>query len=641
MTASAARRRQPGTPTAVRLCLVFSFGLSVGGCSILEEIWPGESRSDVPPPRESTIRGIAYETDIEGDLSDNLRDLIEESSSLLTQSDRQPATPAALRRRMEDDVARFQRILRAEGYYNGTVETSVAEDAQPIQVTIEIETGRQFTLSEYNLSYHPTVPEGDNVPRDASDLGLEIGQPARAAPLNQAERRITRSLSRHGYPEAKLEDVRYLADPEKETLRAEITVQTGPRLRFGRLQMSGLEDVRENYIRELVNWPEGATYDSREVERVRQELAGTGLFSSVIVERPQEEGVEESDTRESSEAQDSTAEEGEEVPVSAEVIEAPPRSIGVGVNYSTDDGPGADAFWEHRNLFGENEKLRLETSVSRSRQRIQGNFRKPNFLRREQTLLFENEFRREKSDAYDELTFDQFLGLERPFGEHWTARFGPRLALTQVEENDEERRFFLAGVTGTAIFDNRDDPLNPTEGLRFSYSMTPLISLYGDRTQYIINDASASSYLSVLDEDRLVLAGRVRMGSILGSSRGDVPANERFYAGGGGSVRGYPYQAIGPLDENDDPIGGRALFEMSLEARFKVSDSIGIVPFIDAGQVYETPWPTVDNLQWAAGLGLRYYTSIGPLRLDVAVPLNRRPEADDPFQFYISIGQSF
>ncbi|MFD1379670.1 autotransporter assembly complex protein TamA [Fodinicurvata halophila] len=447
-------------------------------------------------------------------------------------------------------------------------------------------------------------------------------------------------MSRHGYPEATLENVRYLADPENETLRAEITVQTGPRMRFGRLQLSGLEDVRENYIRELVNWPEGATYDSREVERVRQELAGTGLFSSVIVERPQED-PEETDAQDGSEEPESTADGGEEAPVSAEVIEAPPRSIGVGVNYATDEGPGADAFWEHRNLFGENEKLHLEASVSRSRQQMQGNFRKPNFLQREQTLLFENEFRREKSDAYDELTFDQFLGLERPFGEHWTARFGPRLALTQVEENEEERRFFLAGVTGRAVFDNRDDPLNPTEGLRFSYSMTPLISLYGDRTQYIINDASASSYLSVMDEDRLVLAGRVRIGSIIGSSRGDVPANERFYAGGGGSVRGYPYQGIGPLDDDDDPVGGRALFEMSLEARFKVTDSIGVVPFIDAGQVYDTSWPTVDNLQWAAGLGLRYYTSIGPLRLDVAVPLNRRPEVDDPFQFYISIGQSF
>ncbi|MGM0560321.1 MAG: autotransporter assembly complex protein TamA [Pseudomonadota bacterium] len=616
--------------------------LSLSGCSILEEIWPGAESSDVPPPRENLIQGVDYDTDITGDLNERLRNLIDESSALLTQSERQPATPAALRRRMEDDVARFRRILRSEGYYNGTVETSVDQDAQPIQITIEIDPGKQFTLSEYNLSYHPTVPEGDTVPRSASDLGLDIGQPARAESLKQAESRITRLLSRQGYPDAELAEARYLADPEDETLRAEITVNTGVRARFGSLSLSGLEDVRESYIRELVNWPEGATYDSREVERVRQELGKTGLFSSVIVERKQEEDQDDSQAEEANRQQQAGDGDDGAVPVSAEVIEAPHRSIGAGVNYSTDAGPGVDALWEHRNLFGENEKLRLEASVSRFSQQAEGNFRKPNFLQRDQSLLFENKFRRETSDAYDELTFDQFLGVERPLGEHWTARFGPRLTLTQVEEDDEEdKHFFLAGVTGSAIFDNRDDPLNPTKGLRFSYSMTPLMSLYGESTQYIINDASVSSYLSVLDEDRLVLAGRVHLGSIIGASQGDVPANQRFYAGGGGSVRGYPYQAIGPLDEDDDPEGGRALFEMSLEARFRVTDSIGVVPFIDAGQVYETSWPTIDNLRWAAGLGLRYYTGIGPLRLDVAVPLNRRPEVDDPFQFYVSIGQSF
>ncbi len=639
-------RRNKQILSVVRWGCAALITLSLSGCSILDDIWPGAESSDVPPPRENLIQGMDYDTDITGELNTRLRNLIDESSALLNQSERQPATPAALRRRMEDDVGRFRRILRSEGYYNGTVETSVDQEAQPIQITIEIDPGKQFTLSEYDLSYHPTVPEGDKVPRTASDLGLEIGQPARAESLKQAETRITRLLSRHGYPDAELAEARYLADPEDETLRAEITVNTGARARFGRLELSGLEDVRESYIRELVNWPEGATYDSREVERVRQELGQTGLFSSVIVDRKQDEEQDSSQAQDGSEqpqpGKQEDEKEGEEVPVSAEVIEAPHRSIGAGVNYSTDDGPGADAFWEHRNLFGENEKLRLEASISRSRQQAEGNFRKPNFLQRDQALLFENTFRRETSDAYDELTFDQFLGLERSIGENWTARFGPRLTLTQVEEdNEEDKQFFLAGVTGSAIFDNRDDPLNPTKGLRFSYSMTPLMSLYGDSTRYIINDASASSYLSVLDEDRLVLAGRVRLGSIVGSSHGDVPANQRFYAGGGGSVRGYPYQAIGPLDEDDDPEGGRALFEMSLEARFRVTESIGVVPFIDAGQVYDTSWPTIDNLRWAAGLGLRYYTGIGPLRLDVAVPLNRRPEVDDPFQFYVSIGQSF
>ena len=141
---------------------------------------------------------------------------------------------------------------------------------------------------------------------------------------------------------------------------------------------------------------------------------------------------------------------------------------------------------------------------------------------------------------------------------------------------------------------------------------------------------------------RYVLAGRARVGSTVGQPRRNVPANKRFYAGGGNSVRGYGYQKIGPLNDDDDPDGGRSLLELGAEFRAQVWGNFAVVPFVDGGTVYDNAYPDFsETFRWAAGIGLRYHTVIGPIRFDIAFPLNPRKGTDDPYQFYISIGQAF
>lgn len=571
---------------------------------------------------DSTPPGLAYTTEIEGDLSDRLRSLIDESAALLTQTDRLPASEAALRRRLRDDLDRIARILRSEGYYRNEIQSVVDDSADPIHIRIEVDPGPRFRLENYEISYQEPVP--DSAPRTAEDVGLELGQPARAAALQAAAREIPLWLKENGYPFGRVANTRYLADMDHATVRAEIIVAPGEPAAFGPLSIVGVESVRKDYLYRILGWEEGIPYDERETERVRRELSRTGLFDTVIVDTPED------------------VESDGELPVTAEVAERPHRTIGAGVSYSTDeDGPGIEVFWEHRNLFSEAERLRLEASATRPRQSLGANFRKPNYLRLEQALLFENELRRESSEAFDELTSSHFLGLERRLSENWTARAGPSLLFTRVTEDDETEVFGLVGLTGGVSYDGSDDPLNPTRGARLDASVTPYISAVGESARFVRAETSGSFYLSPFDSDRLVLAARGRFGTLAGSSHGDIPANLRFYAGGGGSVRGFAFRSVGPLDDDDDPIGGRAVAGIGLEARIKVTDTIGIVPFVDAGQVYETSWPTGEGLRIGAGLGLRYYTSFGPLRLDVATPVNPRKGVDRAYQFYISIGQSF
>jgi translocation and assembly module TamA len=152
--------------------------------------------------------------------------------------------------------------------------------------------------------------------------------------------------------------------------------------------------------------------------------------------------------------------------------------------------------------------------------------------------------------------------------------------------------------------------------------------------------ASASTYVALDAEARTVLAGRIGFGSIIGADLEDIPANRRFFAGGGGSVRGFAYKSLGPRLQGE-PIGGRSLLEASLEARFKVTETIGIVPFVDLGSAFDTSIPTFrERIRVAGGIGLRYYTSFGPIRLDIATPLIREKGEGD-VAVYLGFGQAF
>jgi len=570
---------------------------------------------------EPATEGVAYIATISGDLSSRIRNLIDESSALLTQQDRLPGSEAALRRRLADDLDRIGRILRSEGYYAFTIEHEVRDEQRPVEIHIAVERGPAFRLAEYQVTYSSEVAA--SAPRSAEDVGLTLGERARAAELRAAEQQVFQWLQQSGYPFGRVADARYLADMDQATIRAEIRVVPGEMTRFGALSLTGLESVREDYIRRIIEWHQGEPYDQRQTEAVRQRLSRTGLFQSVVTNIP-----------ESSDA------EGE-LPVEVQVDERPHRTIGAGVSYATDDGPGLEVFWEHRNLFGAAEQLNLRAMGTQEQQSLTADFRKPDYLRLDQSLLFENELRHEDSDAFEEYTSSHFLGLERPLGENWTGRAGPSLLVTRVTENDDTSYFGLLGFTGGVTYDGSDDLLNPTRGARLDANLTPYVSVAGESARFVRGDATGSFYYAPLESDRLVLAARGRFGSLAGSSRGDIPANLRFYAGGGGSVRGYAFRSVGPLDNDDDPIGGRSVVEFGIEARFKVTETIGIVPFLDAGQVYETPWPKGENLRYGAGLGLRYFTGFGPLRVDIATPLNRRKGVDRIYQFYISIGQAF
>ncbi len=581
-----------------------------------------------PPAVEAEETGIDYTVELTGVEDSNLLSVLEASSQLISLAGKPPATVIGLRRRGEADVERLQTALRSEGYYAAEIVLDIETDDRPAKAILNITPGTRYSLGAYDINYVESTPPADSVQPRLEAIDIQIGMPARAPDIVAAERRLITLLQERGHPFARVAERRTFVDREKTDMQVDLSVDAGPQATFGALSFKGQEGVAADYLQRIAEWPEGSLFDRRVLRDVQRSLSATGLFSTVNAETaamPETDGS---------------------LPVMVTLVEREHRSIGAGASFSTDVGPGGELFWEHRNLLGENEQLRVSATGSLIEQSGRLGFRKPAFLRPDQALLADLTGGFEDNDAFERQFVEGLVGLERSFFENWRGSAGVSAGYEIIEDEGDaqtgERQFTLFGLPLTAARDTTDDPLDPASGSRLQFSLTPTTGVGDETLLFLTAVAGGSAYYAVDEAERFVLAGRARVGSIVGADTETLPANRRFYAGGGGSIRGYEFQLVGPLDDDDDPLGGTSLVELGGEIRVRVTEEIGVVPFVDGGTVFDDPWPNGDEtLRWAAGLGVRYFTGFGPLRLDVAFPLNPRDDVDDAFQFYVSFGQAF
>lgn len=572
--------------------------------------------------------GMAYEVALDGVAEKDLRQLLKRTSQLVALQDQPPATRAGLRRRATDDRDRLKRALRSEGFYDAsvTIEIAAEAEAEPATVTVRVSSGPVYLLESAEIAYTRSIPDDRPIPRDIADLTeLEIGMRARAPRIVAAQNGTLSRLRENGFPEPDVADRRVVVDHDRRTVRVRWRIDPGAEAVFGPLRVKGLERVERDYVAGFQQWKTGAVYDLRKVRQTREALMRTNLFAGIDVEHgPIKDGRQR---------------------ITFDATEREQRSVGFVARFSTAQGPSASAFWEHRNAFGSDENVRFTVDGGTINQKITGNFSKPRFRQPNQKLKSEVSLRRQASDAFTERAISSTLELDRTFDETWSAALGGSLEGTVTEDNAGERTFLLVGAPGRLTRDTRDSALDPTEGSRVVLHATPYAVTVDETVGFLRSEISASRYWSLSEADSFIMAGRIRVGTILGPPTKDIPASKRFFAGGGGSLRGFDFQQVGPLDATNDPLGGRSVIETSLEGRWRLGSAIGVVPFIDAGNVYDHPVPGKRTggdarLRVAAGLGFRYYTPIGPVRLDIARALERR-DVDDPFELYISFGQAF
>ena len=551
---------------------------------------------------------------------------LEAASQLVQLKDKPPASNAALRRRTEDDLPRLKDVMQASGYWMPTLTYTLdtGADEKKAKVTVTIDPGPLYHLATVTFR----TPAGETPPLlqklGSGGVGLEIGGPAASAPVAAANQRITDEYARNGRPFAKVVDRKAVIDVATHTMAVTYTVDPGAEARFGPFAIEGLNRVNGDFAARRVAWKRGAPYDSRAVEKTRQDLVKTGLFSAVRISH--------------ADAPDAQG----EVPMTIDLVEGPPRSIGAGVAYNTNLGLGAQAFWQHRNLFGAGENLRVTAGVAQKQLGLALAFRKPDFVGdQNQDFLTNAALLKQSTDAFDSFREQVFVGLERPLLPSLTTDFGLSLEHARVTRSvlgNED--YTLFGAPFYIRHDTTDDLLDPTIGGRQTLTLIPYHSLAGPDLNFLSSRIEERHYQRLDSTGQVVLAGFAALGSIVGATRDELPADKRLYAGGAGSVRGYAFQRAGPLGPGDVPLGGASSLELGVELRYRITDSIGVAPFVEGGNVYDSNFPNSTNLLFGGGIGFRYYTVIGPVRLDLATPFQRRP-GDGVVQFYISIGQAF
>ncbi len=574
-------------------------------------------------PAGPSYFGIPYEVKIEGVPDRKLLVELEAVSDIVSLESRPPAGVNLLRRRAEWDRVNFVKVLKARGYYGAQVKTDIDLKVQPVQVTFHINSGPYYLLKSVVFQVTGEKENPSVKLPEAHDIGLIISEPLRAREILDAQKNLLHFIRQQGFPFPEVIDRQVIVDHKDQSGLVRFSFHTGPRACIGKTVIAGIVSVDEAFLFDLIIWKEGDRYDPDLLLKLQQRLTASGLFSRVRVTPG--ENLDESGS----------------LPVVIEVSERKHRTISAGINYMTDEGPGAKMSWEHRNFFNQGERLTLTTGLSDFTQDFEGVFREPYFMREDQSLHLLFRIADDTPDAYNSRNIRSSALAERNLDQEKTIGGGLGFKASKVEQIGEEENYRLIFIPLYFKWDTGDDLLDPTQGMRLFLQFVPFYDIMGSDANFIKGYASYRHYVPIMKKPMTTLAGKVGIGVIEGAGLESIPADERFYAGGGGSIRGYAYQYVGPLAEGE-PIGGRSLVELSTELRVKLTDHLGLVGFLDGGSAFaDTIFGSSQDLRWGTGAGLRYFTPIGPLRLDVAVPLNRRSGIDDSFQIYISLGQAF
>lgn len=549
---------------------------------------------------------------------ENIRNLLEDAPAGSS------TDTAYLRYRFDQNKTYLQKALEAQGYYQAKITANFDEEKSTAHFLVT--PGPRYPFGEVTLktsdpfaSSRPPI----NFPALAN-LKTKPRQPAIAPTVLEDEETIKSYLSEHNCLFSYDVSHQAVLDTVKKEVAVAFQASAGADATFGALHFEGNDTIAPDYLARVLPMKKGDCFRREKINDARVALQKTGLLATIEPE-----------------VAASPAPDGS-VPVTFRLKERAPRTIKFGTSYSTDIGPGVTAGWEHRNIFSRGEKLGITASLTPIQRTLETTFDKPFFLRDDQKLKLSTKLDQQDTDAYTSTGLTAEAGVERDFKDGLRAGIGAKYGFTQIKDQTSTQNVALLSAPAFIAKDKRNDPLDATRGWLLRLDTTPYIDTIDPTVVFYKNRLNANYYHTFDAMLKPVLALRGVVGSIAGADTRTIPATERFYAGGASSIRGYGYQLAGPLDAQRDPLGGRSLVETSIEMRFRVKEDYGFVTFIDGGNAYDSAVPDFKGgMRFGAGAGLRYYTSFGPLRADIAVPLDKRPGVDDSYQLYFSIGQAF
>jgi translocation and assembly module TamA len=550
--------------------------------------------------------------------------------STLEAERKKPANAAQIGRRASADADLLAQLLRSQGYYDAMVEPRTERSGNNLKVILAADPGVQYRFASVEL------PGLDAAGADAEKLrsafAVKAGDPVIAQDVIAAGIALTQKLGEEGFAEAELGDQDIEVNHSTHLATLTLPVSPGPVAHFGAIRVSGRPPFSAHHVGIIARFRPGDQFQRSKIDDLRRALIATTLVSNADIKLV-------------------PVQEGRVVDLDVHLEPAPQHTIGGEIGYGTGQGALIEATWTDRNFFNPEGALTLRGILGTQEQLAGIQFRRSNFRKRDQTLNLQLSASHQMFDAYEAKTLLLSGNIERQsnfiWQKKWTWSYGAQLLATDERGVfssagiKDTRKYYIAAVPLALGYDGSDNLLDPTTGFRLGGWISPEYSGSGVNSFYGRAQIDASAYRPV--SDRVVVAGRIRLGTIAGASDFEIPPSRRFYSGGGGSVRGYGYQQLGPKDVDGDPIGGRGLAEFALEARIRLKQfggNFGVVPFVDGGSLTTKAVPDFSNWRFAAGLGVRYYSTFGPIRIDVGVPLNRQ-KGDTLIAVTVALGQAF
>jgi translocation and assembly module TamA len=541
-----------------------------------------------------------------------------------------PTSRIEARRRAREAADKAVLVLRSEGYYDYAVSSDIGEGEAP-EAFVTVTPGPRSKLSTLDIEWTGSAPDPATEAAARKAMALKPGDPARAADVIAAEGRIVASVQRLGYADATAAPREVIVDHSDLSMHPTYKIWPGTRVRFDGIRLTTKGRTNRRWVERLAPWKTGQTYQPDAVAELERRLLETGVYDSVTVAlAPASEAV------------------NRERPVVVSVADRPKGSIELGASYSTAEGLGVNSRWLLYNRLGRADTITNTFQVAQIDSRLQSELSLPDWRKPQETLRLTGALYRDVADAYNVSGVDVSADLTHRYGKTSYLTFGVSVDGSETDEKEQAdfvtksrlRRLATFGFLSAFAVDRSNDPLNPTSGWRLDARAQPAAALGDGSIAYLKSSFQASGYLPLGASAATVIAARMRLGVIVGGDIPLVPAPDRFYAGGGGSVRGFGYQQVGPRFSDNSPQGGLSLFEGSVEIRRRLTERWGVVGFLDAGAVGTQVTPDFNRPSVGVGVGVRYNLGFGPIRFDIATPLNPRP-GDPNIQAYFSIGQSF
>ncbi len=555
--------------------------------------------------------------------------LLDKMKLAVGENDTAPQSAFEARRRAETAATNVMELLRSEGYYQAIV-TPEVPDEEPARAVVKVEIGPRFKIDNEQLVFEGETPDDVTIAKARAQIEQSNNRDARAEEIISAESRALGAVLANGYADAITLNRRVIVDHATLKMNPVFKINSGKITKLGKAELIGKSKTNVKWLNNIVSWKEGENFSPEKINEFEKRLLETGVYDAVSILL----GDTDSQTQQR--------------PVRVALTDRAKTSLEAQFNYSTNEGPSIEGRIGRYNILGRGDSLFGSLLLGEIEKRLEAELRLPHFLRPSETLATSLAAFDDNTKAYREtgLEFRSELTKRWNLNSFWTYGFRTNLSRNQevsalTINNTIDRDFATIGLFGSFLIDNTDRSLDPAKGYKVNGTVSPTLITGDANLSYLELGGQASYYKTIGDNDN-VLAARARISSIIGGKIPELPAGRRLYSGGGGSVRGFEYQGIGPKynDPNTTPIGGLSLVEVSLEYRRNIGGKFGLVGFVDAGNLGLEATPSFSNFRAGAGLGLRYDLGFAPLRLDVALPIKRQT-GEAAFQIYIGVGQSF